>query len=242
MLIPTQLQRQFIDSDQRQLIWCGGLASGGTTGLVMAALRDIDDPHYTAGLFRQNYRDLTLPGGLFDTFERYFAVALGATINRNTATVTFPSGARLLFGKLGGDTAGRYNSTCFQFVGIDQLQEVDEDTYYRMVSRLRKGYDAETQAEVPLRMRAVCPLIDAPAWVRHLRPLGLLMETAHQYLPHGVCGFQFYEEQEPCWEPAEYKLREAEGRMGPIRVCRDCLTGIFDAADTLDHWEIEVLR
>ncbi|NLH61771.1 MAG: phage terminase large subunit [Ignavibacteriales bacterium] len=63
----------------------------------------------------------------------------------------FPSGANLTFGYLQNENDKyRYQSSAYQFIGVDELTEFSESPYIFLFSRLRKGKDMS----IPLRMRS----------------------------------------------------------------------------------------
>ncbi|NLH62454.1 MAG: phage terminase large subunit [Ignavibacteriales bacterium] len=63
----------------------------------------------------------------------------------------FPSGANLTFGYLQNENDKyRYQSSAYQFIGIDELTEFTESQYVFLFSRLRKSKDMN----IPLRMRS----------------------------------------------------------------------------------------
>lgn len=58
----------------------------------MFSLKYIDDPNYRAVYIRQNSKQFTQSGGLWDTAHDMFA-DFGAKFNETTLTMRFPSGA-----------------------------------------------------------------------------------------------------------------------------------------------------
>ncbi len=118
--------------------------------LLMAALQYVEQPGYSAILFRRTYTDLSLPGALMDRAAEWLS-ATDARWEAARKTWVFPSGATLAFGYLeGARDHYRYQGAEFQYVGFDELTEFTEAQYRFLFSRLRRLEGSK----VPLRMRA----------------------------------------------------------------------------------------
>ena len=116
----------------------------------MAALQYVDQPKYSAILFRRTYADLSLPGALMSRAAEWLANT-SAKWRDTEKTWTFPSGATLTFGYLENEQDKyRYQSSEFQFVGFDELTQFSESQYRYLFSRLRRL----ESSDIPLRMRA----------------------------------------------------------------------------------------
>lgn len=116
----------------------------------MAALQHVDEPAYSALIFRRTYADLALPGAIMDRAHDWLGGS-GARWNGQEKTWTFPSGATLTFGYL--DTENdkyRYQGAEVQFLAFDELTQFRESQYLYLFSRLRRL----AGSAVPLRMRA----------------------------------------------------------------------------------------
>jgi len=129
----------------------GGAAGGGKSDcLLMAALQYAMVPGYRALLLRRTYSDLALAGALMDRAAQWLADT-DAKWSETDKTWKFPSGATLTFGYLETENDKyRYQSSEFQFVGMDELTQFPEDRYLYMFSRLRRL----KTFPVPIRMRA----------------------------------------------------------------------------------------
>jgi predicted phage terminase large subunit-like protein len=118
----------------------------------------VDQPTYSAILFRRTYADLALPDALMDRSHRWLRSS-GAKWVDDIRTWRFPNGATLSFGYLdSGRDKYRYQGAQFQFIGFDELTQFPEDSYTYMFSRLRRlqfgtGGAAGNTIDVPLRMR-----------------------------------------------------------------------------------------
>jgi predicted phage terminase large subunit-like protein len=148
---PHQKQRDALDLWDDFDVLVGGAAGGGKSDyLLMAALQWVDEPKYSAILFRQTYTNLSLPGGLIDRSHEWLANTPAKWYERDKRWV-FPSGASMSFGYLEhrGDER-RYQSAEFQFIGIDQVDDFSEDRQVHFLkSRLRRTEDMK----VPIRFR-----------------------------------------------------------------------------------------
>lgn len=149
----------------------GGAAGGGKSdALLMGALQYVDVPGYSALLLRKTYSDLTLPGALLPRAREWLApyVESGEVKwNDKDRTYYFPTGgapATITFGYLEHPKDKyRYQSAEFQFVGVDELTQIDRESYRYMFSRVRrlKG------SKVPIRVRSASnPGNDGHEWVQ----------------------------------------------------------------------------
>ena len=146
----------------------GGAAGGGKSdALLMAALQYVDHEDYNAILLRENYPVLSLPGGLIDRSFDWLAGTDAKWYDKHKKWV-FPSGATLSFGYLDGPRDHfRYQSSEFQFVGIDEAVNIRENQALYLFSRLRKL----KSSPVPIRFRVASnpparEQIEKGAWVK----------------------------------------------------------------------------
>lgn len=147
---PTPKQAAFLN------LWCkealyGGAAGGGKSdALLMGALQFVNEPGYSAIIFRRTYADLALPGALMDRSEEWLG-GTDAHWNSIKHIWTFPSGATLTFGNLEHERDKyRYQSAEFQYIAFDELTQFLESQYRYLFSRLRRLEGSF----VPLRMRS----------------------------------------------------------------------------------------
>lgn len=116
----------------------------------MAALQYVDEPGYRALLLRRTFSDLRLPEALMDRAASWLGSTKAHWINAEH-TWLFPSGATLTFGYLQNEgSQNRYQSSAYQFIGLDELTQFTRRQYLFMFSRLRRAEGAA----VPLRMRS----------------------------------------------------------------------------------------
>jgi hypothetical protein len=160
---PTQIQNTFLECLGHEALLTGGRGSGKTTALLLAALQHIDVPGYSAILFRKTYDELRLPAGIVDTIQDWVFGRDGVEWNHLTNTVLFPSKATIQFGYLDHETDyRRYRSQEFQFIGIDQAEDIRETDYRYLLSRIRR----HPHFDIPIRMRLTSS--DEPSWVNEL--------------------------------------------------------------------------
>lgn len=115
----------------------------------MGALQYVDQPDYSAIIFRRSYAELTKPGALVDRAGDWLA-GTDAKWNEQKAQWRFPSGAILAFGYLKHrDDKNQYQSAEFDFIGFDELTHFNEVDYLFMFSRLRR----KAGSRIPPRVR-----------------------------------------------------------------------------------------
>ena len=143
-------QCAFLALDCLEALYGGAAGGGKTDALLMAALQHVDEPSYSAILFRRTYQDLALPGALMDRAHDWLRNS-PAHWNETDKRYTFPSGATLVFGYM--DTEAhkyRYQGAEFQFIGFDELTQFPESQYRYLFHRLRRLEGSR----IPIRMRA----------------------------------------------------------------------------------------
>ena len=155
---PTPKQAAFLLIDDVKEVLYGGAASGGkSVGQLMAALKYVDVPGYSAILFRRTYSDLALPGALMDMARKWlmpYILTREVHWSEKNKMYTFPSGATLSFGYLENEgDCERYQGAEFNYIGIDECTHISPSNYTYMFSRLRKTVDMDG---VPSRFRATC--------------------------------------------------------------------------------------
>lgn len=146
---PTIRQAEFLGLLCLEALYGGSAGGGKSDALLMGALQFAEVPGYAALLLRRKYTDLALPGALMDRARTWLRGK--ARWNGTDHRWTFRSGAALQFGYL--DDPGdheRYQSSEFQYIGLDEATQFRPEHYRYMFSRLRRG----ATSGVPLRFRA----------------------------------------------------------------------------------------
>lgn len=165
----------------------------------MGALQWVDQPDYSAILFRRTYADLALPGALMDRSQDWL-MGSGARWNEQKHAWTFPKGATLTFGYMEHENDKyRYQGAQFDYIGFDELTQFTETQYRYLFSRLRrlKG------SAIPPRMRAASnPGGVGHEWVRQ-RFLTEGRRAERPFIPAKL-------EDNPHLDAAEYEVSLAE--------------------------------
>lgn len=128
----------------------GGSAGGGKSiALLTASLLYVHEPKYNAILIRDTMKNLSMPDSIMDVSHQWLS-GTDAHWSGDKNRWNFPSGATLSFGYL-DDPRSHFNfqSSQFQYVGIDEAVNIRENQAKYMFSRLRKLKDST----IPIRFR-----------------------------------------------------------------------------------------
>jgi predicted phage terminase large subunit-like protein len=136
---PTEKQQELLDSYGTLELFYGGAAGGGKSdGLLMDALRYVDQPGYHALLMRRSYSDLELEDALIPRSHEWLT-GHARWRAKPIPKWIFPSGATLSFGYFDKERdKGHYQSAAFSYVGIDQVEQWPVRWAMWMYARLRK--------------------------------------------------------------------------------------------------------
>lgn len=134
---PTPKQAAFLWLMSLEAFYGGAAGGGKSDALLMAALQFVDVPGYSALLVRDTYKNLSMEGSLI---TRSFEWLLGTDakwIDKDKKWL-FPSGATLSFGYLDSPRDHfNYQSSEFQFIGLDEIVNIRENQALYLFSRLR---------------------------------------------------------------------------------------------------------
>jgi predicted phage terminase large subunit-like protein len=128
----------------------GGSAGGGKSiALLTASLLYVHEQKYNAILIRDTMKNLSMPDSIMDVSHQWLS-GTDAHWSGDKNRWNFPSGATLSFGYL-DDPRSHFNfqSSQFQYVGIDEAVNIRENQAKYMFSRLRKLKDST----IPIRFR-----------------------------------------------------------------------------------------
>lgn len=163
--IPVELtpkQLAFLLLPHKEAFYGGAAGGGKSVALLAAALQYVDVPGYAALLIRRSYLELVQPNGLIDLSKRWLA-GTGAVWREVDSTWRFPAGGTLTFRSMNEPRSSLFfQGGEYQFIGLDEVTDVDEEAYRFLFSRLR----AKRGSLIPLRMRSASnPLGPGAEWV-----------------------------------------------------------------------------
>jgi predicted phage terminase large subunit-like protein len=173
-IVPSPKQAEFLCLPYTCILYGGGAGGGKSAGLLMAALMYAQVPGYNAMIMRRSYQDLALPSALMD-MSREWLSHTDAHWNELKKIWTFPSGATLSFGYLDNVNAKfRYQGAEFQFIGLDEVTQIDKISFQYLWSRLRKVEGLDVPLRYYLASNPPSPFVSAKRkresgqWVREL--------------------------------------------------------------------------
>jgi predicted phage terminase large subunit-like protein len=128
-------------------------------GLLLEAIRHIDNPGYGAVIFRRTYPEITNEGGLWDESSHIYPFAGGRPIQSPPEWI-FKSGAKVRFAHMQYDR-DRYSwqGSQIALIGFDELTHFSRSQFFYMLSRNR------STCGIKPYMRATCNP-DADSWVK----------------------------------------------------------------------------
>jgi hypothetical protein len=149
---PFAKQAEFLALDCEEAFYGGAGGGGKSDALLMAALRYVDVPGYSALLLRRTFKALNEPDAIMARADEWLR-GTDARWIPDEKEWRFPSGAKLGFGYF--DTVrdrDNYQGGAYQFIGWDELTQFPSSFYTYLFSRLRKPASGALSL-VPLRMR-----------------------------------------------------------------------------------------
>ncbi len=161
---PHGKQKYFLSLPDMEALYGGSAGGGKSDALLMEALKDVDQPGYSALLLRRTFRDLNQPKAIMHRCHSWLRGS-DAIWNARDKRYTFPkSGATLTFGYFDSERdKDQYASAEFHFIGWDELTQFPEGWYTWMFSRLRR----EASSKIKTRVRAATnPGGIGHSWVR----------------------------------------------------------------------------
>lgn len=116
----------------------GGAAGGGKSWALLAEpLRHINNPQFSAVIFRREFPMITNEGGLRDESMKLYP-QLGAKIRETDTKWTFPSKASVRFSHLQHPSdVLNWQGSQIPFIGFDELTHFEESQFFYMLSRNR---------------------------------------------------------------------------------------------------------
>lgn len=157
----------------------GGAAGGGKTfGLLLSAVRYIDQKGYGCTIFRKNHNQIFAQGGLWDEASQIFQGLRGAEMKRADSSWTFRDSkgrptSRISFAHIEDDRdLSKWQGSQLCGIGFDELTHFSEKSFFYMLSRNRS-----TCGVTPF-VRATCNP-DADSWVAKLIEWWIDKETGY---------------------------------------------------------------
>lgn len=129
-------QNAFLSSSADIVIFGGAAGGGKTFGLLLEPLRHVSNPDFGAVIFREEFKQISAEGGLWDEAMKLYPL-LGA-VPKGGNEFRFPSGASVSFGHL------RTDDDCYAWQGsqiatllFDELVHFSRFRFFYMLSRNR---------------------------------------------------------------------------------------------------------
>lgn len=132
-------QEQFLNSDADITFYGGAAGAGKSHCLLGSFLKFCHHPRTRGVIFRRTTKQISNPGGLFDSAINLFKkVDPKLKIRQRDLEILFSSGATLKFAYL-DNPSDKYNfqGAELTFIGFDEIQQLAEDNVMYLLSRLR---------------------------------------------------------------------------------------------------------
>lgn len=116
----------------------GGAAGGGKSyALLLECLRHVDNPRFSAVIFRRTFPQIRNPGGLWDSSMQLFPL-VGATPKTTSLEWIFPSGSKIVFRHLKQESDRlAWQGTELPLIMFDELTHFTESQFWYLLSRNR---------------------------------------------------------------------------------------------------------
>lgn len=153
-------QERFLATSADIAIYGGAAGGGKTYGLLMEPLRYMNVKKFRAVIFRQNYTQITVSGGLWEESLAMYSGIKGAVGTKSPKyNWSFKGGAKVYFDYLTRDQdVMKWQGSQITFMGFDELTHFSKKQFTYMMSRNR------STCGVKPYIRATCNP-DAESWV-----------------------------------------------------------------------------
>lgn len=168
-------QEKFLSTNANIAVYGGAAGGGKTFALLMEPLRYMNTQDYRAVIFRRNYTQISVSGGLWDSSVSIYSGIKGAVSAKSPKYHwTFSNNkSTLYFDYLGRDEDVQdWQGSQITFIGFDELTHFTERQFFYMLSRNRSTCGVEPY------VRATCNP-DADSWVAKLIEWWIDPETGY---------------------------------------------------------------
>lgn len=131
-------QSAFLSSEADIAIFGGAAGGGKTYGLLLEAIRHIDNAQYGGVIFRRQAIQVKSEGGLWDSSFGLYSLLGGIPTTSPYPTWKFHSGAKISFNHLASDNdLLSWQGSQIPFIGYDELTHFSARQFWYMLSRNR---------------------------------------------------------------------------------------------------------
>ena len=201
---PFPKQLTFLQIDDREALYGGAAGGGKSDALLMAFLQYADMPHYRGLILRRKKTDMVRADAILNRAKTWWLPTSRSGIQylASEFKFIFPSGATCEFGHCQnvGDEEENYQGGAWQFIGFDEVCQLEPRQYLYLFSRNRSTVEEDGKPDIPLRMRCTAN----PGGVSHnfMRDRFMSLEYAREFLESRA---------------ADYYLQEFNTEYGPFR-------------------------
>ncbi len=154
-------QTAFLETKADIAIYGGAAGGGKSFALLLEPLRHYNNSNFVGVIFRRNAKQVTNPGGLWDTAARMYS-PMGSVPRLTNLSYEFMTRMKIQFGHLEYEkNVYDWQGSEIPYIGFDELTHFTEFQFFYMMSRNR------STSGVPGYIRATTNP-DSRSWVRKL--------------------------------------------------------------------------
>lgn len=194
-------QEEFLSSPADIVIYGGAAGGGKTYGLLLETLRNIENPKFSALIFRKNSKQIFAPGGLWDKSQEMYIPVGAEPFKTPNPRWVFPSGASVSFNHLQLEKdVFSWQGAEIPLICFDELTHFSESQFFYMLSRNR------SMCGVKPYIRATCNP-DADSWVAEFISFWIDQDTGYPYQDKsGVLRYFVRENNKILWADSKEEL------------------------------------